>query len=173
MIVAQRGKLTTAQLNLLNLLMFQAVWWLSILYQNSVLVISLGLLLIHFALSSNRQADLLCMLKVVACGLVIDSTLTLMNVFQFQTTPYWLALIWCHFALSLRYSLAFAQKLPFYLNAILGGVFGCMSYLAGERFDAVQLPMDYLGSAMILLSIWFVIFPIFVNVSKPESVSQR
>lgn len=166
MILAQRGKLSTTQLNLINLLMFQAVWWLSILYQNSVLVISLGLLLLHFALSSNRQADLLCMLKVVACGLVIDSTLTLMNVFEFQTTPYWLALIWCHFALSFRYSLAFAQKLPFYLNAIIGGVFGCLSYLAGARFDAVVLPQEYLTSVMILFSVWFVIFPIFVNVSR-------
>ena len=166
MLLARRGKLTTTQLNLINLLMFQAVWWLSILYQNSVLAISSGLLLLHFALSSHRQSDLLSMVKVVACGVIIDSLLTYMQLFEFQYIPYWLGLLWCHFAISLRYSLAFTQRLPFYINAILGGVFGCISYLAGARFGAVVLPQEYLTSVMILFSVWFVIFPIFVNVSR-------
>ncbi|MDB2386193.1 DUF2878 domain-containing protein [Shewanella sp.] len=164
--LASKGKLTTTQLNLANLLIFQAVWWLSILYQNSVLLISSGLLLLHFAISDQSRSDLLSMVKVVACGVIIDALLTYTQLFEFQQTPYWLGLLWCHFAISLRYSLAFTQKLPCYINALLGGVFGCISYLAGARFGAVVLPQTYLTSVMILFGIWFVMFPMFIKISK-------
>lgn len=159
-------KLASQYLTVVNLLMFQCVWWLSILYQNSALGLSLGLLLFHFILSSRMQLDFMLMLKVVLLGMAVDSGLIFSGVFHFSETPYWLILLWCHFAISLGYSLAFTQKLPWYINALLGGVFGCISYLAGARFDAVQLPLEYLSSAMILFAIWSVIFPIFVNISR-------
>ncbi|MFT5789195.1 MAG: hypothetical protein ACI8SJ_001310 [Shewanella sp.] len=166
MFLAKVGKLTSQYINIVNLVMFQGVWWLSILYQNAAFGFSLGLLLFHFMLSSRMQSDVILMLKVVLLGIAVDSLLTYGGIFHFSETPYWLILLWCHFAISLGYSLAFTQKLPWYINALLGGVFGCLSYLAGARFDAVHLPLEYLTSAMILFAIWIVIFPMFVYVSR-------
>ncbi|MGS0676984.1 DUF2878 domain-containing protein [Shewanella sp. 0m-4] len=166
MLISTMDRLAQQHLVIINLLMFQAVWWLSILYQNSALWLTTGLLLVHFALSQRGRKDLTLMIKVASLGFAIDLGLKWAGVFQFQQFPFWLFVLWCHFALSLRYSLAFTQKLAWYVNAILGGVFGCLSYLAGERFEAVNLPLELFSSALILFAIWIVIFPMFVNVTK-------
>ncbi|MCG9729892.1 DUF2878 domain-containing protein [Shewanella sp. Isolate13] len=152
-----------------NLLMFQAVWWLSILYKNSSLWLTIPLLFAHFALSSDVRQDVSLMLKVAIFGFAFDSLLMLAGVFQFQQFPLWLLAIWCHFAISLRYSLAFTQKLTWQFNALLGGIFGCLSYLAGARLEAVVLPLELFYSALILFFVWLVMFPMFVNVSRPQS----
>lgn len=154
-------------LNVLNLFMFQAVWWLSILYQNVSLWLTIPLLLAHFCLSSDVRQDVILMLKVAILGFSFDSVLMLTGVFQFQQFPFWLLAIWCHFAISLRYSLVFTQKLTWQFNALLGGVFGCLSYLAGARLEAVVLPLELFYSALILFIVWLVMFPMFVNVSRP------
>ncbi|WP_220770694.1 DUF2878 domain-containing protein [Shewanella sp. MBTL60-007] len=156
-------------LNMINLVMFQGVWWLSILYQNSALWLTVPLLLLHLYLSPNHLQDIRLMLKVASFGFFFDCALMLSGVFQFLPFPIWLLLIWCHFAISLSYSLTFAQKLNWTVNAILGGVFGCMSYLAGARFGAVELPLGLFSSAVILFVAWLVMFPMFVNVSRSNA----
>ena len=161
-------KFAQQHLIVINLLMFQAVWWLSILYLNSSLWLTIPLLLVHFGLSSEVRQDLSLMLKVAIFGFAFDSALMLAGVFQFQQFPFWLLLIWCHFAISLRYSLGFAHKLNWQFNALLGGIFGCLSYLAGARFEAVVLPLELFYSALILFFVWLVMFPMFVNVSRPQ-----
>lgn len=166
MLLSKIDKLTAQYLTIVNLVMFQCVWWLSILYQNAALGLSLSLLMFHFLLSNRMKSDLMLMLKVALVGIVVDSLLIYVGVFVFSETPYWLILLWCHFGISLRYSMAFAQKLPWYINGLIGGVFGCLSYLAGARFGAVHLPLEYFTSVMILFAIWLVIFPMFVNVSR-------
>lgn len=171
MLMSSAAKLKPLHLNMMNLVMFQGVWWLSILYQNSALWLTVPLLLLHFYLSANPLQDLKLMLKVAGFGFVFDCALTLTGVFQFQQFPIWLLLIWCHFAISLRYSLMFTQKLNWQLNALLGGVFGCLSYLAGARLEAVILPLELFYSALILFSVWLVMFPMFVNVSRPQPKS--
>lgn len=152
----------------LNLLMFQVVWWLSILYLNSSLWLTIPLLLVHFSLSSAVRKDFGLMLKIAIFGFAFDNALMFAGVFQFQQFPFWLLLIWCHFAISLRYSLGFTQKLSWQLNALLGGVFGCLSYLAGARFEAVVLPFEVFYSALILFFVWLVMFPMFVNVTRTQ-----
>ncbi|WOT06883.1 DUF2878 domain-containing protein [Shewanella youngdeokensis] len=164
--LTQIYKLAAQHLTIVNLVMFQSVWWMSILYQNRFISLSFALLLIHFMLSSRRQSDLALMFTVTAVGAVIDPLLIYVGVFVFSEPPYWLLLLWCHFAISLRYSMGFTQKLPWYTNAIIGGVFGCLSYLAGARFNVVHLPLAYFTSVMILFAIWFVIFPMFVTASR-------
>ncbi|WP_299801946.1 DUF2878 domain-containing protein [uncultured Shewanella sp.] len=161
-------KFAQQHLMIINLLMFQAVWWLSILYRNSSLWLTLALLLVHFYLSTYVRQDVSLMLKVAIFGFAFDSALMFAGVFQFQQFPFWLLAIWCHFAISLRYSLAFTQKLNWQLNALLGGIFGCLSYLAGERFDAVVLPLELFYSALILFFVWLVMFPMFVNVTRDQ-----
>ena len=164
--MAKSNRLIQSHLALINLLMFQAVWWLSVLYQNQSLWLSVSLLLVHFAISSDVRQDMSLILKVALFGFTFDCLLMFVGVFQFQPFPFWLLAIWCHFAISLRYSLAFTQKLSWQINAILGGVFGCLSYLAGARFEAVLLPLELLSSGLILFFVWLVMFPMFVHISR-------
>ncbi|PZP33185.1 DUF2878 domain-containing protein [Shewanella xiamenensis] len=153
-------------------LSFQCVWWSSILWGNRVLLLNISLLLIHFlllALVENRQAvfrDFSTMIKVGLLGIAIDTLLTLFGIFEFTVLPWWLACLWLHFALSLHHSLIFMRALPIILQVILGGVFGCLSYIAGAQFNAVTLPFGESISMIILAVVWAILLPLFIKISR-------
>lgn len=104
-------------------------------------------------------------LSLAVLGIVIDGSLTLLGVFQFSHFPWWLALLWLHFCLSLRHSLAFMQRLPVVIQALLGGVFGSLSYLAGAHFGAVYLPFDASVTAGILALVWAILLPFMLRMT--------
>ncbi|MGS0724255.1 DUF2878 domain-containing protein, partial [Shewanella sp. 30m-9] len=101
-----------------------------------------------------------------AIGITVDSLLVWFGVFKFDNMPYWLGLLWLYFALCLDYSLALFRKFPLLLQAILGGIFGCLSYLAGAKFDAVMLPLGEVWSGLILVLIWSCLFPVLLIISS-------
>jgi hypothetical protein len=151
---------------LINAVCFQLVWWSGVIAQNQLIILSILLIIGHFVLSNSARHDALLMGVGGAIGIVVDSLLVWFGVFEFNIIPYWLAILWCYFALSLDYSLAFFKTLPLWLQSILGGVFGCLSYLTGAKFDAVVLPLGYEKSALILALIWSGLFPVLLWVSK-------
>lgn len=104
-------------------------------------------------------------LGLAVLGIVIDSLLTLLGVFQFSHLPWWLALLWLHFCLSLRHSLAFMQRCPVVIQALLGGVFGSLSYLAGAHFGAVYLPHEESVTAAILALVWAFLLPFMLRMT--------
>ncbi|MGL5359431.1 MAG: DUF2878 domain-containing protein, partial [Shewanella sp.] len=101
----------------------------------------------------NVKADSRLMLHVAALGIAIDIGLMALGVFEFSVFPWWLCCLWLHFALSLKYSLAFMGALPLVVQALLGGIFGALSYVSGAQLDAVSLPYGALSSAIILFSV--------------------
>ena len=148
-----------------NALSFQCIWWLGVLYQNQFIAISILFVFFHFALSKNKKSDLLVLLGVSTLGIVVDISLIHFGVFEFATTPWWLGLLWCFFALTLNSSLAFAHKLRLPLQLILGGVSGSLSYLAGANFGAVVLPFGTIYSAIMLAVIWSALFPVSMTIA--------
>ena len=159
---------------LYNALSFQLVWWLSVLWLNLSLLLTIPLLLIHFRLLASsgkrqfRQIDLLAMAKVGSLGIGIDVGLTLLGLFEFAVLPWWLACLWLHFALSLNHSLAFIRALPLALQALLGGVFGALSYLAGAQFHAVTLPLGNIISALLLFVLWSTLLPLVIKLTHSD-----
>ncbi|MFV0597289.1 DUF2878 domain-containing protein [Shewanella sp.] len=157
---------------LYNALSFQCVWWTGVLFGNSALLLSIPLLVLHFILlpwgetAGAIPRDLSTMFKVGLLGIVIDSLLTLTGVFEFKVFPSWLVCLWLHFALSVHHSLSFIRAFAIVLQAILGGVFGSLSYLAGARLHAVSLPFGEGISAIILTIIWAMLLPIFIYLSR-------
>ena len=148
-----------------NALCFQCIWWLGVLYQNQFIIISILLVLLHFAVSKNKKSDLLVLLAVSSLGIVVDISLVHFGVFEFSTPPLWLALLWCFFALTLNSSLAFAHKLRLPLQVILGGISGSLSYLAGANLGAVTLPLGTVYSVAIFIVIWCVLFPVSMTIA--------
>ncbi|WP_351017506.1 DUF2878 domain-containing protein [Shewanella sp. AC91-MNA-CIBAN-0169] len=151
---------------LINALCFQLVWWAGVLAHNQLILLSILLLIGHFLLSTSVRHDALVMCVCGVIGIAVDSLLVWFGVFEFANIPYWLGLLWFYFALCLDYSLAFFRKFPIWLQALFGGVFGCLSYLAGAKFNAVMLPLGEMWSAFILALIWSCLFPVLLAVSS-------
>lgn len=137
---------------------FQLFWFSCVLGQNSWLLLSFILLLLHIIYSPNRYSDLK-VLPLALLGLSIDCGLTITGIFVFSTFPFWLILLWLGFILSLDHSLNWVSKLPAYQQSLIGGVAGTMSYLAGERFGAVDFGYSQLTSSLILFITWCVLMP--------------
>lgn len=158
---------------LYNALSFHAVWWSSVLWLNLSLLLTIPLLLLHFILLSSsgkgqyRQVDLRLMLKVAALGIGIDTVLSVLGLFEFPALPWWLGCLWLHFGLSLNHSLAFMRPLPLILQALLGGIFGTLSYVAGAQFNAVILPCGNVISAVVLFFVWLVLLPFLIQLANP------
>ena len=51
------------------------------------------------------------------------------------------------------------RPLPLILQALLGGIFGTLSYVAGAQFNAVTLPYGNVISAVVLFFVWLVLLP--------------
>ncbi|MGX9462304.1 DUF2878 domain-containing protein [Shewanella sp. A14] len=156
---------------ILNALSFQLVWWSGVLAGNQLVLQSIVLIIGHFLLSQNQIQDfnLMCFCGVI--GMSVDTFLTWIGVFSFTDTPYWLALLWLLFALSLRYSLAFFQHVAVVWQALLGGIFGALSYIAGADFGAVVLPLGLWASGVILAVIWSVLFPVLLYISRSDNAA--
>ncbi|GGP61878.1 DUF2878 domain-containing protein [Shewanella saliphila] len=153
---------------ILNALSFQLVWWAGVLAGNQLLLLSIVLVVSHFLLSQSQRLDFQLMCLCAVIGMSVDTLLTWAGVFVFADTPYWLALLWLVFALSLRYSLVFFQRIAVSLQALFGAVFGTLSYIAGAEFNAVVLPYGQWVSAIVLAVIWSVLFPVLLMISRGE-----
>ncbi|WP_192022313.1 DUF2878 domain-containing protein [Shewanella sp. WPAGA9] len=152
--------------NIINACAFQVIWWAGVLAGNQLILIPALLIVWHFVVSQQNKWDLKVMLVSALAGCLVDSLLTVFGIFEFASFPIWLGLLWAYFAISLNYSLALFNHLPVAIQALLGGVFGSLSYIGGANLGAVTLPQGTATTAIVLFVIWFVLFPSFLHLAK-------
>ena len=87
-------------------------------------------------------------------------------------SPFWLWMVWALFALTLNDSLAFLQKVPVRMNALLGAVFGTLSYVAGARLGAAVM-VESVGNLLLMALTWALLFPATVIWSRRLVRDQR
>lgn len=156
---------------LIQVVLFEAFWFVTVVGQNAWLWLSASLLVLHFALSPDRRADLL-VLPIALLGWAVDSLLFTVGVFQFDSFPLWLGLLWFGFVLVLGHSLQWLRRLPLLLVSAIGAVAGTASYLGGWRLGAVELPYGLLQSTLALVLCWALLLPMLVRLdSKIRSSS--
>ncbi|MBV1788168.1 DUF2878 domain-containing protein [Marinobacterium sp. D7] len=157
-----------------NLIGFQLCWWLAVLLQQQSLPWLILLLCAHLLLHSDRMGELRLILIAATLGYVVDSLLLLGGVFQFEHSPtlppFWLALLWCCFAATLRQGLKPLASHP-YLSALLGGAAGSGSYLLGARLGAVELRYSDSTTVLILASIWALLLPVLLRLSQRFNIN--
>ena len=155
--------------NWLNLLWFQAAWFCALYFQDNALWVLLLSLAADFYLLKQRQQDLSRLIWVTVIGGGADALLSLTGVFVFpdqQLIPYWLLLLWAHFALSLNYSMFWLASKPYWLKSLCAGIFAPLSYLAGVKFSAVTLPLGELLSLFIIAVIWAALMPVYLIATR-------
>lgn len=145
-----------------QLLGFDVFWLLAVTGQNS-LAWALGLLLVgHFMFTPSR-ADDVRVLSLAVLGVTVDGLLTWSGVFVFSHWPGWLLLLWCGFVLTLGHSLHWLAQWPRWQQALLGALAGPVSYLAGWRLAAVDLPLGVWPSVAILAPIWAALLVVLIR----------
>jgi hypothetical protein len=164
---------------LINAIGFQTGWWASIVGVGHGLelpamalcgvLVGLHLRLIHP--TAHRAQEIKLTAVALGLGIVVDSVLQYFSIIQFygwvlwQLSPFWLWMLWVLFAMTLNSSLAWLQALPLWLSALVGGVFGPLTYLAGARFAAAAVSSDIDHIAALALA-WAVALPALVAVAK-------
>lgn len=160
-----------------NLVGFQIIWWLMILYQDQYVSIGLLLLIGHLMLIKEHRCESVTLLAVGFIGTLVDSALTLGGVFEFTQNsavggivpiPLWLITLWFGFAATLRHSMSYLSE-RLLLAGIFGGIGGPLSYVAGERLGAVNFGFSLPVVVALLAAIWALLLPLaFVLVRRLE-----
>ena len=129
-----------------NFVLFQATWFGSVVgagvYQLHWLAISAAVLVFAHAMTTpSRWTDLTNAGIAVFVGYTLDNvwvTLGFLSYPESHLAPYWLAILWFGFGLSINHSLKFFRDLK-WLGAVIVGAFGPVTYLSAEQFGAVTV----------------------------------
>ncbi len=111
--------------------------------------------------AAHRRLLVVCMVL----GFALDSALSAGGWYRFLTQPAevwwappWMVALWANFGLALPVSMAWLQG-RWWAAALLGGLGGPLSYLAGERLGAISLEE---GALWLLAVVWAAVVPLLV-----------
>jgi hypothetical protein len=152
----------------LNLVWFQAFWFIAITYTQQAIFVMLLSIMVHFLLSPTKRNDLVSVILITFIGGVADSILTYLGIFNFpegKTIPLWLVLLWVHFAIALNHSMQWLTKLPIYLQVSFGAIFGTFSYYMGSQLGAVTLNSNLILSLFSICITWAILLPLYLKIS--------
>jgi len=163
-----------------NVLIYQLIWFLSVLGGNTGAPAGILLLLIHLLFSQKRRVDLMMMGFLLFTGLLVDGILHQVGFITFTETglpiPFWLMVIWLGLAITPHHSLAWLQNRPI-LSMFFGALGGPAAYWAGMRLGSATFTWPLVQSLCTLSIIWAFLWPVvmyFSVVSKkiPPATTQ-
>jgi len=135
-----------------------------------IVVIHLG---IHLYWSDSRRREAIFISIVTLLGLLVDSLqkVTGLVVYAGDSTafswlaPAWIVAMWALFASAINSSLKWLQG-RYALAALLGTVFGPLSYRAGAALGAASFPLGDGLSLVLLAIIWGVTMPVLFRLNQ-------
>jgi len=150
-----------------NLILFNLAWLGLVLLGNVFIPVAMCWLAIHVYQQKERKKEILILLCVASIGITVDSLLTQVGVFTFDEPtliPFWLITLWFCFAATINHSMHFLSKHRGL--QVFFGMLAPVSYLAGERFDKVEMPLGLLPTFVALAILWMVLMLFFYAVRK-------
>ncbi len=168
---------------LLNALGFQAGWWACIAgvgrgLEVEAIIFCLCLITLHLRFSTSPILEMKAAIVALILGILLDSALQYFSVIRFYgwslgpLSPFWIWMLWVIFALTLNSSLAFLKEQPLTMSAILGLIFGPLTYYAGAKLGAADLDASirhiiWLGVA------WMLAMPFMVFTAQHLSLTSK
>lgn len=125
---------------------------------------------LHLALARRPAPEALLIVAASLIGVVWDSALIAIGLFTYPSgilvpglAPYWMIALWAVFATSLNLSMGFLKG-RLWLAALVGGIGGPVSYLAGGRLGGLEMsdPVLALGAQAIG---WAVLLPVLTHLA--------
>lgn len=159
-----------------NFVLFQLGWIACVMggtgkwhWVGTILV--LGIVVFHLSRASRPRAELLLIALAVVVGAFWDSLLVWMNILEYQhgvfnseLAPHWIIAMWALFATTLNVSLRWLKDRPL-LAIIFGAIGGPLSYFAGNRLGAVEMPDMLLVLTMLAVG-WALFMPLLMSLSN-------
>ena len=155
----------------INIIAFQAVWFVSVVYGNGpALVSTIIAMLIHVKWVMQDQREWLLIAAVIVFGFIWDSLMTVSGVLVFSPEPatlipLWLICLWALFATTLTHALAWLKH-RLIVSALLGAIFGPLSYWAGTRLSSTEFGLSLEQSLIVLAFGWMLIMPLAVLLTR-------
>lgn len=158
-----------------NFILFQLAWFICVLgaaYNQTyfALMISVIILLVHFALIKKRLLELKLILAAGIFGLLFDGVLLNFDLIiyndpglPYPITPIWIVMLWMIFAMTLNHSLAWLSQ-KYYLSILFGAIGGPLAYIAGEKLGAITLLSS--NSIIMLCVGWALITPVLLIIAN-------
>jgi hypothetical protein len=141
--------------------------------------VAVGVIAVHLIVARGRAGEWLLLVVSGLVGLVLDGLLKATGVIAYAAdlapapwlAPVWIVALWLLFATMLNESLAWLQGRPA-LAAVLGAIFGPLSYLAGARLGAARFPRSTAVAMVALALIWGVALPLLLRVASRVRLPQ-
>ena len=162
---------------LLNFILFQALWALTIYgvtIGNNWLAPAglIAVLSIHYNFSATFKADLLLTFLAVLLGLTFETALVQLHILDYaqplpfkQIAPLWTLILWANFALTMNGCLQWLQG-KYFIAAILGALGAPLSYFAGIELNAATTEVALVMMLTVVAAIYAVITPTLLLLAK-------
>ena len=156
---------------LLNVLLYQIVWFLCVFKENQGALIGLVFLVAHLFFSPCRIKDMRMMAVLLAIGTLIDGTLHLAGFMTYNVQalpiPFWLAVVWLALATLPHHSLKWLKG-RILLSSLLGALGGPLAYWAGVKAGAASFTLPVIFSLTLLAVIWGVLWPFTMYIAEKD-----
>ena len=158
-----------------NFVVFEAAWFGCILgvangrpgWGTGVLAAAIAW---HLAISARPSTELALVAILGVVGLVAESLVVARGNVAYPAgqpvawlAPYWMVALWGEFAIALNVTLRWLKRRPL-LAALLGAVFGPLSFLGGVRLGAARF-VDEPAALVTLACMWAVLMPLVMWIS--------
>lgn len=139
----------------INLIGFNVAWFGLVTIGNGFVPVALIWLAVHLYYAKLRATEIKLVLIVALIGITLDSSLTLLGIFHFDSLliPFWLMILWCCFAATLAHSLKFLAKSKM-LQFVVGAALAPLSYIAGFTLSAVDFGYSVATTYLLLALLW-------------------
>ena len=168
---------------MLNIVVFKIAWVSTVFGGANELpligpIVVLGAVAIHLRLAAEPARELLLVLMTAVIGVTWDSFMVSAGWLSYSSgmfvsgmAPYWIVAMWMLFATTLNVSFRWMQQ-RLWLAAILGAIFGPLSYYAGASAGAVVLH-DPTAAFTGLSIAWAIMLPSLLVLAQKLDGTQR
>lgn len=161
--------------NVLNALLYQAGWLACVAGGNTWALPAGALILaLHWWLVDRSARGWAFVLVTALLGLAMDLGWQRLGLLEFHGTlaagiPPWLVMLWLLFATTFAHALAWLQA-RLGLAALLGAVFGPLSYVAGVELGAAATRFPLWQLALAMAPAWSLLLPLLVFLARSPRV---
>ena len=124
----------------------------------------------HVAISARPASELALIAILCAIGFVAESLVVVQGNVAYPAgqpvawlAPYWMVALWGEFGIALNVTLRWLKRRP-WLAALLGAVFGPLSFMGGVRMGGARF-VDEPAALVTLVAMWAVLMPLVMWVS--------
>jgi hypothetical protein len=162
--------------NLINLALFQGVWFLTVIgaAQGTPWYGLAGLSIfacIHYLLTHTAKADFQLAAISILLGLIIETAVIQTGVLSYvhsvtpaQFAPLWILILWANLALTLNGCLRWLQE-RYMLAALLGAMGGPLTYFGGMKLGAATTDLPVVTTLGVIAVIYAFVTPLLLSIS--------